>query len=158
MERINVGTPLGYVDTGRAMGVLSAILLVLAFATTAAAQAGMNDPPTQVEPPAAPTPAPTPTTEPASDDAPEAEEKPTKREDTVPEEDEAASSDRIQYRDPLDIDQEPVKLKWDNFVSGFRGITQYSFFDNKLRFRLGGRFRPVLCRARRGYQHLRCGR
>ncbi len=126
--------------TGRAMGVLSAVLLVLAFASTAAAQAGMNDPTPQVEPPAAPTPAPTPSTEPASDEASEVEEKPTQREDTVPDEDEAASSDRIQYRDPLDIDQMPVKLKWDNFVSGFRGITQYSFFDNELRFRLGGRF------------------
>ena len=135
-----MGESLGTVNMGRAMGVLSAVLLVLAFATTAAAQAGMNDPPTKVEPPAAPAPTPTATTEPAPDDAPEAEEEPTKREDTVPEEDEAASSDRIQYRDPLDIDQVSMKLKWSNFISGIRGITHYSFFDNDLRFRLGARF------------------
>jgi phosphate-selective porin OprO/OprP len=68
------------------------------------------------------------------------EETPTEREDTVPDEEDEASSDRIRYRDPLDIQQEPLKLKWENFLGGLRGITQYSLFDNELRFRLGFRF------------------
>ncbi len=41
--------------------------------------------------------------------------------------------------DPLDIKEEPLKLKWNNFLKGLRGITQYSLFDNQLRFRLGFR-------------------
>ena len=131
---------MGIADVVRATVALGAFLLVLALASSAAAQAGMNDPPPPIETPAVPTPSPTPAPDPASDEAPEPEEEPTKREETVPEEDEEASSDRIQYRDPLDIEQVPVKLKWSNFVSGLRGITQYSFFDNNLRFRLGGRF------------------
>ncbi len=154
MKRINIGALLSLEGPGRAMGVLSAVLLVLAFASTAAAQAGLDDPPPSADPPAAPTPAPTPSPDPPSEGPPETvteapttdstasqtDEGPTKRVDTVPDEGEAASSDRIQYRDPLDIDEVPVKLKWDNFVTGLRGITQYSFFDNQLRFRLGGRF------------------
>ena len=60
--------------------------------------------------------------------------------DAVPEAGEEASSDRIQYKDPLDIDYEPVKDKWDRFTHSLLGITRYSFFDDKLRFRLGFRF------------------
>jgi len=60
--------------------------------------------------------------------------------ETVPEAGEDASSDRIRYRDPLDIDYEPVKEKWDRFTQSLLGITRYSFFDDKLRFRLGFRF------------------
>jgi phosphate-selective porin OprO/OprP len=59
--------------------------------------------------------------------------------DAVPEAGEEASSDRIRYRDPLDIDYEPVKDKWDRFTHSLLGITRYSFFDDKLRFRLGTR-------------------
>ncbi len=176
MKRINIGALLGLEGPGRAMGVLSAVVLVLAFASTAAAQAGLTDPPPSADPPAAPTPSPTPSpdappagksatptpistqapdpsteeatsTEAPSEDAPETDTtasetdaEPTKRVDAVPEEGEGASSDRIQYRDPLDIDQVSMKLKWSNFISGIRGITHYSFFDNDLRFRLGGRF------------------
>jgi phosphate-selective porin OprO/OprP len=120
-------------------------LLVLAAAPTAFAQAGLTDPPTAEDP----SPAAAPVTEtgeepaaaqvPADSEATEDSEPEGKREGTVPDEDVEASSDRIQYRDPLDIDQEPIKVKWDNFVGGLRGITQYSFFDNQLRFRLGFR-------------------
>jgi phosphate-selective porin OprO/OprP len=38
-----------------------------------------------------------------------------------------------------DIEPEPMKTKWGNFVSGLRGITRYRLFDGKVKFRLGGR-------------------
>ena len=137
--------------------VLLAVILALAGASNAFAQAGLTDPPRGVDPTPVPTPAPASNDAPGSKAAPGSTDTPapdaasgsedasdpddpTVREQTVPEEEEAASSDRIQYRDPLDIDEVPVKLKWKNFVSGLRGITQYSFFNNQLRFRLGGRF------------------
>jgi phosphate-selective porin OprO/OprP len=43
---------------------------------------------------------------------------------------------------PFDLDEiedEPVKTKWGNFVNGFRGLTRYSLWDGKVRFRLGGK-------------------
>jgi phosphate-selective porin OprO/OprP len=50
----------------------------------------------------------------------------------------------VAYTDyaPFDLDEieaEPMKTKWGNFVSGVRGITRYSLFDGKVKFRLGGR-------------------
>jgi phosphate-selective porin OprO/OprP len=62
------------------------------------------------------------------------------REEVVPAEGEDASSDRIRYSDPLDIDEEPFGSKWDRFLVGLTGITRYSFWDGQLRFRLGVRF------------------
>ncbi len=38
-----------------------------------------------------------------------------------------------------EIEYEPAKTKWGNFVNGLRGIARYSLFNGKLRFRLGGR-------------------
>ena len=38
-----------------------------------------------------------------------------------------------------DIEYEPGKTKWGNFVNGVRGIARYSLFDGDLKFRLGGR-------------------
>ena len=125
-------------------GVLSGVFLLLFFAPSAGAQADPTQTASQAEPTPTPTPVPspraTPATEPAADDQPEPGEKPEERVETVPEAGEDASSDRIQYRDPLDIDYEPVKDKWDRFKQSLLGITRYSFFDDKLRFRLGGRF------------------
>lgn len=62
------------------------------------------------------------------------------RADTVPEEGEEASSDRIRYRDPLDIDYEPLRTKWERFTDSLLGLSRYSFFDGDLRFRIGMRF------------------
>jgi len=45
------------------------------------------------------------------------------------------------YR-PFDLDEiesEPAKTKWGNFVNGIRGISRYNLFNGKLKFRLGGR-------------------
>jgi len=43
---------------------------------------------------------------------------------------------------PFDLDNieyEPGKTKWKRFVEGVRGLSRYTLFDGKLRFRLGGR-------------------
>jgi phosphate-selective porin OprO/OprP len=124
------------------------LLAVLAIAAGAAAQGGLTDPPPS-SPASEPTPSPDdeqipdepeePNVAPPAEQSQESEQEHGAREGTVPDEGEEASSDRIQYRDPLDIDEEPVKLKWKNFVSGLRGITQYSLLDRQLRFRLGFR-------------------
>lgn len=125
-------------------GVLSAAFLLLVFAPSAAAQVDPTPPSPQAEsspvPPGVPSPVPTPSAEPEAADASQPPGEPETRVEAVPEEDEDASSDRIRYRDPLDIDYEPVKDKWDRFTQSLLGITRYSFFDDKLRFRLGGRF------------------
>ncbi len=133
----------------RCLLVPLAVLTVLGIASGAFAQAGLTDPPREAEPARPPaanlgdaadvtddgaTPEAGETAAPEEDDS-----VPETREGTVPKEEGEASSDRIQYRDPLDIEEVPVKLKWNNFVSGLRGITQYSFFDKQLRFRLGFR-------------------
>jgi len=120
--------------------------LVVALALAISAPAGAQVVPAAPSPTAEPTPAtdatPTPVPTPDNDTGAGSENEqktPTERDDAVPEEEEEASSDRIRYKDPLDIDEEPIKLKWDNFLDGLRGITQYSLFDNQLRFRLGFR-------------------
>jgi phosphate-selective porin OprO/OprP len=44
---------------------------------------------------------------------------------------------------PFDLDsieKETIDSKWKGFVSGMRGISRYSLFDGKLKFRIGGRF------------------
>jgi phosphate-selective porin OprO/OprP len=119
-------------------------LLTLVLTPSASAQVDPTPPASQAEPEPTPTPVPSPPAAPAPEPAagvqsePSAE--PEDRVETVPEAGEDSSSDRIQYRDPLDIDYEPVKDKWDRFKESLLGISRYSFFDDKLRFRLGGRF------------------
>jgi phosphate-selective porin OprO/OprP len=39
-----------------------------------------------------------------------------------------------------EVEYEPAKTKWGNFVNGLRGITRYNLFDGKLKFRIGARF------------------
>ncbi len=44
---------------------------------------------------------------------------------------------------PFDLDEieyQPVKSKWKNFTNGLRGLTRYSLFDGKVKFRIGARF------------------
>jgi hypothetical protein len=120
--------------------------LVVALALAISAPAGAQVVPAAPPPAADSTPVPSSTPDPVSEaeadgaGAPvDEQEMPEARDDAVPEEEEEASSDRIRYRDPLDIKEEPLKLKWNNFLKGLRGITQYSLFDNQLRFRLGFR-------------------
>ena len=122
---------------------VAAVVSTLAIAAPAVAQVVPAAPP----PAADPTPVPSPTPDPVSDaEADGAEgpvdeqETPEARDDAVPEEEEEASSDRIRYKDPLDIDYEPVKDKWGRFKNSLLGITRYSLFDDQLRFRLGFRF------------------
>jgi phosphate-selective porin OprO/OprP len=117
-----------------------ALMLALALAPGAGAQFVPVTTPADVEPTPAPTPVPTPVAEPEAADASPPPDEPGTRVEAVPEADEDASSDRIRYRDPLDIDYEPVKDKWERFEQSLLGITRYSFFDDKLRFRLGFRF------------------
>ncbi len=41
---------------------------------------------------------------------------------------------------PFDLDEieyEPAKTKWGNFVKGLRGIARYNLFDGKVKFRIG---------------------
>jgi len=43
---------------------------------------------------------------------------------------------------PFDLDEieyEPAKTKWKNFVAGLRGIARYNLWDGKLKFRIGAR-------------------
>ncbi len=72
--------------------------------------------------------------------AEETGQSPLEKADAVPDEGEEASSDRIQYRDPLSIDYEPMGDKWNRFKEALLGITRYSLYDDQLRFRIGGRF------------------
>jgi phosphate-selective porin len=126
------------------------VCVLVGVATPAGAQAGLNDPATGDDPPAAestPTPSPTPPPDVNAEEEEIFKEHAEKvaaqaeaREGTVPEEEVEASSDRIMYRDQLDIEEEPMKKKWDRFIDALSGLTHYSFFDSKLRFRLGLRF------------------
>ncbi len=41
---------------------------------------------------------------------------------------------------PFDLDEieaEPVKTKWGNFIAAMRGLSRYSLFDDELKFRIG---------------------
>ena len=43
---------------------------------------------------------------------------------------------------PFDLDEiepEAIKTKWGNFVAAVRGLSRYTLFDGKLKFRIGGR-------------------
>jgi phosphate-selective porin len=125
------------------------VCVLVGVATPAGAQAGLNDPATGDDPPAAES-TPTPTPIPPSNETADGEiikehaekvaAQAEAREGTVPEEEEEASSDRIMYRDQLDIQEEPIKTKWKRFKDALNGITHYSFFEGSLRFRLGMRF------------------
>jgi phosphate-selective porin OprO/OprP len=107
------------------------------FAPIALAQVDPASSPPPTDPTPIPTPAPPAAAEPGASETDQGE---IVREAIVPEEGQDASSDRIHYSDPLDIDYEPVKDKWDRFKESLLGISRYSFFDDRLRFRIGFRF------------------
>ncbi len=127
-----------------------------------------NDIPQIPVPLPSPTPTPSPEPTPVPEEADEAPTSPTPSEDAEetdsaaakPSETPAAESveDGVQtpkseavtnpgdvaFTDyaPFDLDEiepEPIKTKWGNFVSGVRGIARYSLFDGKVKFRIGGR-------------------
>lgn len=125
---------------GSAEAFLSVAILCLIVLPTAAAQSASDDPASQPESTPAASSAPPDDTGSDATDASGSGDEEVEREATVPEEGEDASSDRIQYRDPLAIEYEPLKTKWQRFEDALLGITRYSFFDNQLRFRLGFRF------------------
>jgi len=119
-------------------GVVIAAVLCAILLAPATAQTSPENPPAQGDPTPVVSPTPSGASDPDAADEPSTDE--TEREGTVPDTDEEASSDRIRYREPLDIEYEPLKTKWGRFKEALRGITQYSFFNDQLRFRLGFRF------------------
>jgi phosphate-selective porin OprO/OprP len=104
-----------------------------------------------------PTPIPTPDPAPEPPDEPPTEpqeaeepEQPEETGETTPEADDMPKSEQVTNPGDVaftdyaafdldEIEQEPLKSKWANFVSGMRGIARYNLFDGKLKFRLGGR-------------------
>ena len=98
-----------------------------------------------------PDPAPEPPDEPPAEatDAEESEQpeeagKTTPEADDVPESEQETNPGDMAFTDYAafdldDIEYEPGKTKWENFVNGLRGIGRYNLLDGKLKFRLGGR-------------------
>jgi phosphate-selective porin OprO/OprP len=117
--------------------------------------------------PSWPVPVPTPTPTPAPEPVPEApasEPEPTPQakagedspgeedvgadseaeSDDIPEKDQEINPGDVAFTDyqPFDleeIEEETMKTKWSNFVAGLRGISRYSLWDGKVRFRIGGK-------------------
>jgi phosphate-selective porin OprO/OprP len=102
--------------------------------------------------PTAETPAPTPTPEPsanpgsADQDSGDSGDEPKGEEpaDETPEGEQVTNPGEMAFTDyqAFDLDEiepEPAKTKWGNFVNGIRGVTRYNLFDGKLKFRLGAR-------------------
>jgi phosphate-selective porin OprO/OprP len=78
----------------------------------------------------------TPTAETSEAPADSAEEGPKGEHEVNP--GEVAFTD-YQPFDLESIEEEPFESKWKNFVAGWRGITRYSLFNDKVRFRIGGK-------------------
>jgi len=102
-------------------------------------------------------PAPTPTPQPSGEPAlPEDGSTPADNEsagtqpagasdDEVPKKDQVTNPGDMAFTDyaPFDLDEiepEPIRSKWGNFVAGMRGLARYNLFDGKVKFRLGGSF------------------
>jgi phosphate-selective porin OprO/OprP len=65
--------------------------------------------------------------------------------DEVPKKDQVTNPGDLAFTDyaafDLDaIEPEPIRSKWGTFVAAMRGLTRYSLFDGKVKFRLGGSF------------------
>jgi len=128
-----------------------AVVAWLGIGMPAEAQSGPQWPVPIPVPTATPTPAPAPPdespaepqeseepdqSEEAGEASPEADEKPESEQVTNP--GDMAFTDYAAF-DLDEIEYEPAKTKWGNFVNGMRGIARYNLFDGKLKFRLGGR-------------------
>jgi len=104
-------------------------------------------------PPLAPTPTPVPQDEPQdpvppengeNSDEQESESEPTADDESLPKSEVETNPGDVAFTDyqPFDLDEieyEPGKTKWKNFVNGVRGLTRYSLWDGKVRFRVGGK-------------------
>ena len=100
-------------------------------------------------------PTPTPTPEPATEPTPPAAD-PTPTDgdstgdqpagvsnDDLPKSEQVTNPGDVAFTDyaPFDLDEiepQPMRSKWGNFVAGMRGISRYNLFDGKLKFRIGG--------------------
>ena len=116
-----------------------------------------NDVPQIPVPLPSPTPTPIPDPAPEPPDEPPAEaadaeepEQPEEAGETPSESDETPESEQVTNPGDMaftdyaafdldEVEYEPAKTKWANFVNGLRGITRYNLFDGKLKFRLGAR-------------------
>ena len=97
------------------------------------------------DPPATPPPEPA-IQEPAAAPTPDSTGEPASDEEVsdVPEKEQEVNPGDVAFTDyqPFDLEEieyEPVKSKWKNFVAGMRGMSRYSLFDDKLKFRIGGK-------------------
>jgi phosphate-selective porin OprO/OprP len=133
-----------------------AVMTWLSAGLSAQAQSGPQIPVPIPSPTPDPTPVPQETDdEPPTPAPPEGDEEETDStavapSETPPELDETPKSEQVtnpgdvaftDYHafDVDEIEYEPAKTKWGNFVQGVRGISRYNLFDGKLKFRLGAR-------------------
>ena len=144
--------------------VFAVIATMMLAATPLMGQSSPTRPPTVVPPTSTPTPepadiapAPTPTPQPSAEpalaedgstpaDSESAGGQPAgASDDQVPKKDQVTNPGDTAFTDyaPFDLDEiepEPIGTKWGKFVAGMRGLTRYSLFDGKVKFRLGGSF------------------
>ena len=105
-------------------------------------------------PPIAPTPTPVSQDEPQdpvppdtaeTSDEGESDAEPAADDESLPKSEIETNPGEVAFTDyqAFDLDEieyEPGKTKWQNFVNGVRGMARYSLWDGKVRFRLGARF------------------
>jgi phosphate-selective porin OprO/OprP len=145
---------MGYdIDMARRLRLV--FILVLVAWLTAGLPVQAQDVPQLPVPIPIPTPTPTPAPEPPEEppeqtQEPKETEQPEDAGETQPEADETPENEQVtnpgdmaftdyEAFDLDEIEYEPAKTKWGNFVNGLRGITRYNLFDGKLKFRLGAR-------------------
>jgi len=80
----------------------------------------------------------------SEEEQPEPDEPADEAADDVPKSEQVTNPGDMAFTDyaAFDLDEieyEPGKTKWENFVNGVRGIGRYNLLDGKLKFRLGGR-------------------
>jgi len=136
--------------------LLSGLAVLTFFAPTAGAQSPPPWPtavatPTPVESEATPAPAETPVASPTpapTEIPPSASPTPAAEngegEEKLDKSEVVTNPGEMAFTDyqPFDLDEiepEAVKTKWGNFVAAVRGLSRYSLFDSKLKFRIGGR-------------------
>jgi phosphate-selective porin OprO/OprP len=78
-------------------------------------------------------------TEDAGEEPPETEDEESQKAGEELEEEEGLAHTGHSPFDIDDIEPEPFTLKWSNFVSAVRGLSRYSLFDGKVKFRVGGK-------------------
>jgi phosphate-selective porin OprO/OprP len=146
-------------DSGRYETLLGSVLIVAAVVLPA--NPLMGQAPSWPVP--VPTPSPTPPPEPSSPETPPEPERapetgaaeetpqdgdvgegPAEKAEEIPEAEQEVNPGDVAFTDyqPFDleeIEEETMKTKWGNFVAGLRGISRYSLWDGKVKFRIGGK-------------------